>query len=307
MTLLQEIQEGATGNTEPLTVVLRKCMILAARLDHQPFRDWVTRELEGYPEDQRDDVPSYRRKMLLQVHGTLRGPFGSGIDNARIPPAAIDEEWHEALFYIHFIAGVGYLESQIESGDDFLQIPWPSDALVKFGDQIYEGQTLVEAHKVLPATLVKRVLDQVRDRVLAFSLDIEKEAPDAGEAQPGQPPLPEAQVAQVFNTTIIGDRATVAATGRDLTVNNIDEVLPDGKWEELESGLAEIGVPAEELEGLRRALESDGGAAGGELGPAAKTWVGRATEKIAAGLWPVTAEAGGGVVAGLVLRALGLA
>lgn len=307
MTLLREIQSEATTNDASLTTVLRKCMILAARLDNQPFREWVKRELEGYPEDQPELLPDYREKIQLQVHGDFSGPFGSGMRNARIPPAAIKSDWHELLFYVHFYAGVGYFESQIEASDGYGQIPWPADALVMFGDKIFEGQQLVAAHKVLPSTLLQRVLDQVRDRILAFSLDIEREAPDAGEAKPGQPAIPEAAVTQVFHMTVLGDGATVNAAGGDMTVNTIETILPDGRWADLESGLVDIGVPLDEIPVLRQALESDGGAVSGELGPATQTWVGKAVSKVASGAWPVTTGASGSVVATLVLRALGLA
>src|SRR5262245_6249009 len=149
MTLLREIQEGATESSLSLTTLLRKCMILAARLDNQPFRDWIRHEVEGYPADRPGLLPPYREKRLLQVHGDFSGPFGSGLRNARIPPAAIDREWHDLLFYIHFYAGVGYFESQLALGESYMQIPWPADALVRFGDKIYEGQMLMTAHKVL--------------------------------------------------------------------------------------------------------------------------------------------------------------
>ncbi|HXV06084.1 MAG TPA: hypothetical protein VFP23_09310 [Solirubrobacterales bacterium] len=305
MTLLQEIQSGATTSEESLTTVLRKCMILAARLDNEPFRDWVKRELKGYPENRPELLPVYREKVQLQVHGDFSGFAGSGLRNARIPPAAIDPEYHDLLFFVHFYAGVGYFESQLEACGDFAHIPWPADALVHFGEQIYEGQQLMAAHKVLPATLIRRVLDQIRDRVLAFSLEIEKEAPDAGEARPGDPPLPEAFVSQTFHTTIIGDGATLNAAGRDLSATKIEQILPGG-WEPLRAGLTEAGVPADELESLKRALEADGAPVADEVGPRTRSWLGRATEKAASGAWPVGTEAGAGVIAGLVLSALGL-
>src|SRR5438128_9857038 len=40
VSLLREIQEAAVDAKTPLAVVLRKCMILAARLGHEPFKKW---------------------------------------------------------------------------------------------------------------------------------------------------------------------------------------------------------------------------------------------------------------------------
>jgi AbiTii len=305
MTLLQEIQHDATGTDVALTVVLRKCRILAARLNHEPFSEWVTQELEGYPPGS-DHLPSYRGKLRLEVRGTFAGPFGSGIENAVIPPATIkSEQLRDSLFFITFSESIGYYESLI-GGDDYLRIPWPADVLIVVGQEIYEGQSLMAAWRVLPVGVLNGLLDQVRNRVLSFCLEIEKSDPAAGEAAPGDPPLPQAQVQHVFNTTIVGDRATVSAGGRDLTVNNIDVILPDGKWTALETELVEVGLPADEIAGLKLALETDGGAVDGELGPAAQNWIGKMTTKIATGVWPVATGASGGVVAQLVLRSLGL-
>jgi hypothetical protein len=245
--------------------------------------------------------------MRLEVRGTFAGPFGSGLENAVIPPATIqDEGLRSSLFSVAFRESVGYYEGLID-GEEYLQIPWPADALIIVGQTIYEGQNLMAAWRVLPVGILKGLLDQVRNRVLSFCLEIEKSAPAAGEATPGEPPLPDAQVQQVFNTTIIGDRTTLSAAGRDVTVNNIDAVLPGGKWSELEVGFKEVGLPVEEISGLRRALEIDGGAPDGELGPKTQGWIGRATTKIAMGAWPVATGASGGVVAQLVLRSLGVA
>ena len=306
MTLLQEIQGDATGVDVPLAVVLRKCRVLAARLDHEPFSEWVTQELDGYPPD-TDDLPPYREELRLEVRGTFAGPFGSGIDNAVIPPATIqDEGLRDSLFSIAFRESVGYYESLID-GDEILRIPWPADALILVGQGIYENQNLMAAWRVLPVGILKGFLDQVRNRVLSFCLEIEKSAPGAGEATPGNPPLPQAQVNQIFNTTIIGDRATVSASGRDLTVNKIEAILPEGKWDELEQELTGMGLPAEEVAGLKQALEVDGGAVDGELGPETQSWIGKMTTRIASGAWPVATGASGGVVAQVVLRSLGLA
>jgi hypothetical protein len=48
MSLLRDIQNAAiTTNTE-ISVLLRMCRVLAARLGNEQFKCWVESELEGY-------------------------------------------------------------------------------------------------------------------------------------------------------------------------------------------------------------------------------------------------------------------
>jgi AbiTii len=51
MSLLDEIQADATGVDVPIEVLLRKVLILATRLEHEPMKGWVHHELDGYPDD----------------------------------------------------------------------------------------------------------------------------------------------------------------------------------------------------------------------------------------------------------------
>jgi hypothetical protein len=47
--LLREIQNGATDASIGLPDTLRRARILASRLDHEQFKEWVIHELDGYP------------------------------------------------------------------------------------------------------------------------------------------------------------------------------------------------------------------------------------------------------------------
>jgi len=47
MSLLTEIQAAATDPSHSTADLLRKCQILAFRLRHEPFKQWVGHELSG--------------------------------------------------------------------------------------------------------------------------------------------------------------------------------------------------------------------------------------------------------------------
>ena len=48
MSLLREIQDAAISSDVELSVLLRKCKVLAARLGNQDFKEWIDNELSGY-------------------------------------------------------------------------------------------------------------------------------------------------------------------------------------------------------------------------------------------------------------------
>ena len=79
MSILKDIQAAAVDGKGDLGTLLRKCKLLAARLDSEPLENWLLWESNGYPENV--EVPDYRM-WELQLKGHFFGPFGSGIQNA---------------------------------------------------------------------------------------------------------------------------------------------------------------------------------------------------------------------------------
>jgi hypothetical protein len=79
--LLQEIRDGAVDSKTDITTVLRKCLVLAAKLRHEGFRKWVEQELNGYQGD-RDDLPPYR-VLHVESLGYFVGRFGAQIATLR--------------------------------------------------------------------------------------------------------------------------------------------------------------------------------------------------------------------------------
>ena len=58
MKLLDEIVELTAGDDVRLVTLLRKCLIVAARLKNESLRQWVTAELNGYADHLT--MPDYR-------------------------------------------------------------------------------------------------------------------------------------------------------------------------------------------------------------------------------------------------------
>lgn len=167
--------------------------------------------------------------------------------------------------------------------------------------------TCLTAWQVIPRGAVVRVLDAVRSKLLSFAVEIEREAPDAGQAAPGEHPVTDEKVTQVFNTTIYGGQSTLAVGSRDVVQRPV-QVQLHVQWEQLEADLHTLGLGTAETAELRAALEQDAALGqADQLGPATQRWLRRIKDRVADGSLTLASGVTTSVVAGAVLKALGLA
>lgn len=303
MSLLREIQDGATGREVPLATVLRKCKILAYRLGHEPLSEWVDHELNGYPD--LDELPEYR-SISSVVLGDFAGPFGSGSRNHPIPPLAVEEKHRAGLFTLNLSDGVAAYEEMLSSPDtEGYRGVWPSNFVLLYQDRLLEGMALVQAWRPMSRATLAGLLDQVRNRILTFALEIEQENPDAGEAPPGSdPPVPQERVNQIFNQNIYGGSNVIAA-GNENVISDFE--LGVGDWDELAAHLRSQGLPDREIKMLREAVDDDGDVRGQkEPGSEVKSWVGRITSQSASGMLKLASASAPHVVAQTVLAYIGV-
>mgnify|MGYP000739353037 CR=1 FL=1 len=226
MSLLREIQNTAIDSNIELASLLRKCKVLAVRLGSTEFKAWVDNELSGYKS--QSELPEYR---ILNVNskGHFSGAFGSGINYADIPLMCIPEKLRESMSYSYMMEPVASLEALVANSDGIAaQEPWNPDIVVLVGQGIYQGMNCMQAWKVIPITAVIATLDEIRNRILNFVLEIEVEAPDAGEAAANSRPVPTEKINQIFNTYISGTVQNVATGSHSFkqhattTENNAD-------------------------------------------------------------------------------------
>jgi hypothetical protein len=74
MGLLTDIENAATNSSIPVNDILRKCLVLAAKLKHKELAEWSTNELNGYTD--KEKVPTYRIIHLSSPIGHFQGAFG---------------------------------------------------------------------------------------------------------------------------------------------------------------------------------------------------------------------------------------
>ncbi len=66
--LLDDIIELATNTGQSITVLLRKCVVLAHQIKNDRLKTWANKELSGYGDE--DELPDYR-----VVSATATGHF----------------------------------------------------------------------------------------------------------------------------------------------------------------------------------------------------------------------------------------
>jgi hypothetical protein len=304
VSLVAEIQAGATDSSTPLSNLLRKAKVLATRLDDRRLEEWVDKELNGYATS--DSHPPYRRVGPNRVAADFSGPYGSGLRNGEIPSAIIDRGDRETLFHHTFLHGVAHYEAILaeRSEDGQLFVHWPGNALLKYQNKVYEGLTLMRAMQQLSPASLAGLLDGVRNRLLELALQVERENPDAGEAPIGSQPVAAARVERIVqNVLVYGGQNTIAAGE---VTQHVQQITTGAAWDAIRQELEGVGIPSYEIEGLRYALEVDGEAtAAGDLGPVTQGWIGRIAGKVASGALELAQGVSVEVVTQVILRALG--
>jgi len=213
MSLLKDIQDAAINSDIELATLLRKCKVLSARLGNSEFKQWVDNELSGYSDIK--SLPDYRKVQVFSK-GHFSGPFQSGLRNADIPLSCIPKKFRDNLKYSYLMEPVAAMEALIEAADGgTASEPWNPDLVAHVGQKIYSDMNCMQAWKVIPITAIVSALDAVRNRILNFVLEIESEAPDAGEAPINSNPVPQEKVHQIFNTYITGNVQNVATGSSD--------------------------------------------------------------------------------------------
>jgi hypothetical protein len=162
--------------------------------------------------------------------------------------------------------------------------------------------------KIITRSMLRGVIDAVRNKALMLALDLQEEFPEAGET--GGPTVQDTGIGKVvnnhFNTTFNGGTNTVGQGGsvhQTVTLGQGETVtqnvsVKQGDSDALMQALEQLGLASEDRKVLGEALEQDGN----KPGNAVKEFLG----KIATGAIKIAGEAATGpVLAGVKLAITG--
>lgn len=298
MSLLKEIEDSAVDGTTDISVLLRKCKVLAARLGSAELGDWVDRELNGYGNEA--PLPDYRI-----IHTFSYGNFSDGFrkaDRMPIPLPCLPAKFRDYASIMEAREPIKSYESTLRAnaGDDFGS-NWSPDVIMAVGSDIYTGMQCLGAWRSLSRGKLDALVDAVRNRVLVFVLGIQAEAPDAGEvASGGDRPIAEDRVTQIFNTTVYGTVGNVAVGSSHFSQESEVGVVK-GDIGSLKAYLTSQGVSESDLAQLESALNEDGDIdEKGALGERVKAWIGDMVWKAQTGVGQVSASIAGGILANAI-------
>ncbi len=306
MSLLRDIQNDAIDTNVDISVILRKCKVLAVRLGNKPFENWVNQELNGYKNKKL--LPDYR---IVQVYsqGNFSGPFGSGLNNADIPFLSIPEKYRENLRKCYFIEPIGcYLNLLRTAKGNNLKEQWPPDLVAYTGRDIYQGMNCMSAWKLIPNSSMFGLVEAVRNRILNFVLEIEKEAPDAGEDSPKNQKISPERVNQVFNTTIYGNVGNISEASQNINQTTTINVLKND-LNSLKAYLSSVRIPKSEIQKLEVAIQKDSAekvSKTQKLGNKVLAWIKSVSSKIKNEAFPVLQSVSANLITQAILKYYGV-
>jgi hypothetical protein len=204
------------------------------------------------------------------------------------------------LTKIEFRQGVGGLKTMIDSCDGAtLDFSWPAETSSLFGRKILaNGMVLGQGWMAIGRSELVAILSTIRNRILSFALEIEASYPDAGEAAPGETPVPKEVVTQIFNQTFHGPVANVAS-GHGVQQTGMVNIQ-QGDFRSLATFLEENAVTKDDIQDLELAIKSDPHPTGKTFGKKVSAWMGKMVAKSAEGAWKVGTE----VASKLLLKAI---
>ena len=247
MGLFQDILDGAVDEQSNLAAVLRRCLILASKLGHEPFRQWVSQELNGYRSV--EELPDYR---VLKSHSLCNLAGRWPLKNQPIPTSGLSREMREMAETLRFREGVDALLRLLEA--DELGVMWPEGAIRRLSALLDNGMVCTRAWVVVPVGAIPGVLGAIRSRVIDFTLSIEEDFPEVEKAPVGSKPVPLEQVEQRYQTIIMGQGHSITFGGGSIVSQRIERQVVVGDAASLRGYLAQQGIEEPDLAELDAAL-----------------------------------------------------
>lgn len=307
MSLLREIQETLLRPGQDIAPVLLKLRLLASRLGSEQLEDWVKYELEGYPDEV--ELPPYR-KIGVSYTATFSGPFGSGIQNAPIPPYLIKKFAGDHWISYGLRQSVSGIDSLVagDKGSGTFSIE-ASNLILALQGKIYKDYACNSVSGTVSKAALVELQNAVRAKVLELTIQLERSVPAAAEIALG-PPTAEPQtkdkdaVTQITKQIIHGNYTSISnnVQGDQLNLN-----IKMRDINALTKALSNQGIGEADAEEFGEILVSEEPESQDEpFGARAKQWIVRNIAKAANGTWAIGITAATRVLTEAALRYYGL-
>lgn len=208
MNLFDDIQSDIVGNAS-LTTILRKAKVLAYRLGNEEFKSWVDSELSGY-QGSETSFPDYRKIQTNSIGNFENMAWRH--TNQQIPISVLPDDLQEKIRIREMRDGIKELESLVqasssEKGKHQLSIPWEAELVMLFNNRADPsgGYMLTAAQSTFSTAVVEQILDDVRNRLLGFILELAERYPEQAKAGfENASSIPNEQIRSVFEVKVMG-------------------------------------------------------------------------------------------------------
>jgi hypothetical protein len=171
--LLTDIEQGALDHSVSLSATLQKCIALGGQARNAELRDWASRELHGY-RDNDNEIPEYRiiyAPLMVDAVTTTHQIRGQQISSTDLPVVAQDVI-SEELKLAHGIADLqGLVQGAERAGETVVKLGPPGSAdLVKLMNyEIHDsGQAIMRLYWSVNIARITGVLEQVRTTLISL-------------------------------------------------------------------------------------------------------------------------------------------
>jgi AbiTii len=299
MKLLDEIIDLAVDNSSSVSVVLRKCLVLAHTLKNERLKTWVEKELNGY--DNGDELPEYRRVETV-AKGLFVGPLGPMINDQPLAAFVLEPEHRHFATKARLVQPIAAYEMELGE-KDMPCIEWPANLTAMYQRKFIKGFTLSRARQEIPPSAFVGLRDTVRNRIVKFALEIKDEL---GTVNDDISAIPPTKVEQSVTNNIYGGTNVIAGTAHHFA--QIGEVnVTQGDFGSLSTALRQLGVGEQDLGELKKAIGHDNTQQDARsLGQKTGEWVRVAAAKVGASALKIGGNVAEAVITQWLRQYLGL-
>ena len=292
--LVLELQSLAADRNTDIVDVLRKALMVARKLGLDETAKWIDQELDGYKKG--EEVPAYRQVVgqFKAYNPTLR----------RLIPYYLPSDMEEKLTKIPVSSPISALAEKTANQSTGWQVqlnPQVRDALLRGQQDPFPMEPVLD----IPPIFIRRIVEAVRDKVLRWSLELEKEG-IMGEGKTFTP----VEKDKASHTPAINIGVFQGVLGNITNsefVQNLKQNVKQNDRAGLLQELKKLGIDQEDLLELSEALERDPApTCKSAFGPAVSVWIGNMVKKAALGTWKFGVDVAGGVLSSAISSYYGI-
>jgi hypothetical protein len=163
--LIEQLQQDAVDRTVRASDLLRKALLVAAKLEIPNVPSWIESELSGYAPSEKweEELPSYR---IVTGRVMALNPM-QGWQTVMFNDAALERKYSRRPV----IDPIGKVEALLEGSKASLQATYPPETEVRLRKAI-GMQTDVGCH--VTRASIAGILDEVRNKVLLWSIELDR-------------------------------------------------------------------------------------------------------------------------------------